>query len=74
MTSPDSFRNVFINPCEGCNGDQCENCVRGVPVNEFSEHMTGDMPSMDSFYHFVQSRRRDGESFEQAEYRLRREV
>ena len=44
------------------------------PVNEFSEIATGDMPSMDSFYHFVLSRQKPGETFEVTEERLRRET
>lgn len=42
-----------------------------LPYNEFSEFCTGDMPSMDKWYHIVQHNRRDGETFGECEMRLR---
>jgi hypothetical protein len=49
--------------CEGCKHDRCEFCAD-------LEYQ----PSMDKFYHFVLSRQRDGETFEETEFRLRREA
>ncbi len=42
--------------------------------SEFADFCTGDMPTMDHFYHIVQSEKRAGESFEATQYRLRREI
>jgi hypothetical protein len=41
------------------------------PLNEFSEICTGDMPSMDKWYHIILHNQREGETFGQCELRLR---